>query len=252
MGRLMAPRLPKTIESEIFSILNESIDKGSLLSDIQCQSLVRKASKLNLANKYVCLSAIYTHAQKYEKAIESANNYFETQQLDEDLVDNVISALSNAKLFESVTDISKNYPSILNYSSSRYNCYEAALYILDIEHCDYIYSNYELDKSYYSFNHSSVKEYFENDKEISSRASQYFRSVFKYLTQVLASNKKAGRSLELGLSACGNYSSLELIVSLKEMDFETVLDIESQWLKKIAGYEVYDDKLCDIAFSMEL
>ncbi|EGQ8499050.1 hypothetical protein L2D36_25290 [Vibrio harveyi] len=245
-------REPKPVENEIFDILNGCIDSGRTLSEIEIQQLIRKANQLRAPLKYVCLSALYSHSAKYQLAIDTVNRCLRSNFYEPQCVSNMVSALKNARLFKSVVDISKEFPYILEHSKVMSDVYDSALYTLDLEYCSYISDKYVLTHDDDYLSHDKIYDYFERNEEIVSRASSYFNYVFSTLTEILAEAKARSSSIQFGLCNLGDYASLELAVQVKGSDFESVFDMESSWTKRLAQYEIVDDKLCDISFAMEV
>ncbi|EIT7141986.1 hypothetical protein L2761_004736 [Vibrio parahaemolyticus] len=244
----MAKGIPKTIESEIFDILNNSIDSGTSLQDFELQQLIHKARTLLEPVKSVCLTALYSHSLKYELAAESAKNCFRSQSLDQSCVENTISALSNARMFSEVINLSKQYPFILDFPQSRIDSYESALYLLDLEYCKYIVDNCHLELSSGYFTHEDIMDFFEHDSLLINRATEYFKYIFNALKEVLNMHRVRSSSLELGLTHSAYGSSLELAIYIKNKSFDDIMAIESDWLDGISLYEVSDEILCDISF----
>ncbi|HCE4695047.1 hypothetical protein HJ014_22550 [Vibrio parahaemolyticus] len=244
----MATGIPKTIESEIFDILNESIDSGSSLQDIELQKLIRMAKTLQDPVKSVCLTALYSHSLKYELAADSAVKCFQSQRLDRSCVENTLSALSNARMFSEVVNLSKQYPFVLDFQQARIDCYESALYLLDLQYCEYIFNNFRLELSEGYFTHEKVISFFNDDSDLINRASDYFNYVFKSLREVLKLHSMRSASLELGLVHSAYSSSIELAIYIKDRSFDEIMSIESDWLDRISLYEVSDEILCDISF----
>jgi hypothetical protein len=247
----MLPPIVKTVDVEILDLLNESLDDGSFLSDIQLQGLIRKANTLNPATKYSCLSALYSHAQKDDQAFESAINCMKSHDLERVDVENTFSALTNAKLYKKVVDLSKTFPDALLYEGPLLESYQAALYTLDLDYCDLIATNYAPEQEPKFHVHKWTLDYFEHDKELISRASMYFAFIFDNLASLLSTYPSGSYSLKFAMANAENYSISEVAVKLKESSFDKIFELESTWLSKIAEYKIFDNKLCNISFSME-
>ena len=248
----MAPRLPKTIESKILDSLNDTIINGVSFSPFQLQGLVSKANTVTLPEQYALLAMLYSHGLKYDLAYENSIKYIENSCNGLPSIDHVISSLTNIKLFNKVSKLSKQYPEILGSPVSCHHIYESALYLLDIEYCEFIISNYDVREDKLPLSSKHILEFFCNDKKLVSRASAYFIYAFDCLTDVLADFSILGNFVSIKLFDVDNYSSLQLMVNIKGHSFEKVFDMECQWHKKIAQYNIIDEKLCDIAFSMEI
>jgi hypothetical protein len=247
----MIPPIAKTVDIEIFDLLNQSLDTVSFLSDIQLQGLIRKANTLNPATKYACLSALYSHAQKDEQAFESAVSCMESYDLEQVDIENTFSALTNAKLFTKVVELSKIFPEALCYDGPFLESYQAALYILDLDYCDVISTDYDMQQDPKFLAHKRTLDYLEHDKELVSRASTYFAFVFDNLASLLAIYPSCSYSLKFAMANSELHNLSEVVVKIKENNFDKIFELESKWLSKIAEYEIFDNKLCDISFSME-
>ncbi|GAW96238.1 MULTISPECIES: hypothetical protein [Colwellia] len=248
----MAPRLPKTVESKIFDSLNESIRNGISISAFKLEALVANANSLNVPGRYATLSALYSHALEYDLAYQNAEYYMESGHNDSDCIADIISGLTNVKLFNKAVELSKKYPIILEYPRSRKDTYESALYTLDIEYCEHITLKYNIEGLNISFDYEEILHFFGNDEKLVSRASAYFNYVYSSLADIFAEYSVLGNSLVFGVSQVEDYSSLHLAININGQCFDNVLDIECKWHKKLAQYVVVDEKLCSIAFSMEI
>ena len=248
----MAPKVPKKVDAEIFKLLNESIDDGSLIPELQFERLVRKAKTLNVPYRYACLSALYSHTLNYDLAIENAVKSIQYSAGEQCCIENALSALSNMKLFKDIVRISKEYPILLNYSNSSYESYDAALHTLDLDYCEYIISKHSFSDNQKSFTHRSIMAFFENDRDVLSLASEYLNFVLEQLVIVLKRNLTRTSSIYFGIIEDANYSSLEMNVSFNCNHFviDKVIDLEDEWHSLIAEFTLTNDKLCNIAFSM--
>lgn len=248
----MAPRLPKTVESKIFDNLNESISNGISISSFKLEALVANANSLSVPGRYATLSAIYSHALQYDLAYQNAEYYMESGHNDSDFIRDITSGLTNVKLFNKAIELSKKYPIILECPRSRQDIYESALYTLDIEYCEYIISKYNIEGLNMSFNYAEILHFFGNDEKLVLRASAYFNYVYSNLADILAEYSVLGKSVIFGVSQVEDYSYLHLAININGQCFDNVLDIECKWHKKLAQYDIVDEKLCGIAFSMEI
>jgi len=248
----MAPRLPKTVKSKIFDSLNESISKGIAISAFKLEALVTNANSLSVPGRYAVLSALYSHALQYDLAYQNAEYYMESGHNDSDFIADIISGLTNVNLFNKAVELSKKYPIILEYPRSRQYIHKSALYTLDVEYCEHIILKYNLEGHNMSFNYGEILHFFGNDEKLVSRASAYFNYVYSSLADILAEYSVLGKSVVFGVSQVEDYSSLHLAININGQCFDNVLDIECKWHKKLAQYVVVDEKLCGIAFSMEI
>ncbi|TXX73392.1 hypothetical protein [Vibrio cholerae] len=247
----MAPRIPQQIDAEIYDLLNSAISSGNSISDFQLQSLIRKAKSLNGAEKYACLSALYSHSFNYELVIENALNSIKFGSDNNHCVDNALSALGNNMLLSEVVDIAHNYPIVLNYSDSRESVYEAALYTFNLDYCEYISNTYPLDLN----NHLDYKclvNYFDEDKGLINRAKEYASYILSGVTELCKKYKVHSKHFAFGVVGDPIEPHLEYSILPLNISIDTAIDFEEEWHSHIAKYEISDDKLCNISFVVRI
>ncbi|EHU0384931.1 hypothetical protein KY019_003333 [Vibrio cholerae] len=247
----MAPRIPKQVDAEIYDLLNESIHTGVAIPEILFRGLIRKAEKLPVPFRYACLSALYSHALDYDRAIENAVNSVKYGCDEQFCVENALSALSNNKLFSDIVKLSKQFPILLNYSDSRNESYNAAIFILDLDYCEYIDKNFELRSDVSLCDYETLRCYLDNDEELIKKASDYMIHVFNGLTELLKKEMKRTKSFRFGMISDPIDQYLEVNVSLHNASIEKAVDLELAWHEHIAKYEVSEPQLCNIAFVIE-
>lgn len=244
----MAPRVPKRIDAEIYELLNESIASGISIPDIQFQGLIRKAEQLPIPHRYACLSALYSHSLNYDRAIENAINSIKYGDNEQYCVENALSALSNNKLFSDIVAISKKYPILLNYSDSRNESYDAALYTFDLDYCEYIANNFELRDDETICDYKLIKEHLNDDKDLINNANEYFTYVFSGLTDLLRKYTIRTDSFSFGLIGDPIEQFLEVNISLHNASIDQTIDLESEWYSHIANFDVSERQLCNVSF----
>lgn len=246
----MAPRIPKKIDVEIFDLLNKSIRSGSAIPEIQLQGLIRQAKKTSVPQRYACLSALYSHSFNYGLVVENALNSIKYGYNDIFCVENALSALSNNMLLSETVNISKDYPLSLKHEVSRHLIYEAAIYTLDLEYCEYIASNYELTFDEEHCDYRLLKEYFENDSNLIKKASEYFTHSLKGLAELFKKYKIHSKGFGFGLVDDPTEPYLELRVSPYHTTVDIMIDLELDWHSHIAKFDVTEKQLCNVAFQV--
>jgi len=246
----MAPIIPKTIDAEIYELLNKSMASGISIPEIQFQRLIRKAEKLPIPHKYACLSAIYSHSLNYERAIENAVKSINYGDNEEYCVENALSALSNIKLFSDIVDISKKYPILLSYNDSRNESYKAALYTFDLDYCEYIANNFKLITNGNICDYKPFKKHLNEDRELIGKANEYFTYVLHGLTDLLKKHTILSNSFSFGLTGDTVGDFLEINVALRNTPIDQTIELESQWHSHIAKFNVSEKELCNVAFVM--
>ncbi|MUJ26342.1 hypothetical protein [Aliivibrio fischeri] len=244
----MAPRIPKQVDSEIYDLLNESIHTGEVIPEIQFRGLIRKAEKLPVPYRYACLSALYSHSLDYEQAIENAINSIKYGCDEQFCVENALSALSNNKLFSDMVRLSKEFPILLNYSDSRNESYDAAIFTFDLDYCEYIANNFELRNDESLYDYEAFRSYLEHDEELIRKASEYMSYVFDGLTVLFKQSSIRAKSFGFGLMSDSIDQYLEINVLLHSSSIEQAVDFELSWHEHIAKFDVSEPQLCNIAF----
>lgn len=246
----MAPRIPKEIDVEIFELLNKSLQSGDSIPDIQLQGLIRQAKKARIPQRYACLSALYSHSFNYSLVVENALNSIKYGYNDIFCVENALSALSNNMLLSETVNISKDYPLSLKHEVSRHLIYEAAIYTLDLEYCEYITSNYELNFEEDHCDYRLLKEYFESDSNLIKKASEYFTYSLKGLAGLFKKHKIHNKSFGFGLVDDPTEPYLEFRLFPYNTTVDTMIDLELDWHSYIAKFDVTEKQLCNISFQV--
>lgn len=244
----MAPRIPKRIDAEVYELLNASIDSGNSIPEIKFRGLIRKAEQLPVPDRYACLSALYSHSLDYARAIENAENSIKHGATEQFCVENALSALSNNKLFSDIVILSKKYPILLNYSGSRNESYDAALYTFDLDYCEYIASNFELRNDDSFCDYKPIKKHLNDEKELIDKANKYFTYVLSGLTDLLRKYAIRTNSFSFGLIGDPIEQFLEVNISLHNASIDQAINLEAEWHSHIAKFDVSEKQLCNIAF----
>ncbi|PCE67554.1 hypothetical protein [Salinivibrio sp. YCSC6] len=250
----MAPRLPKRIDAEIYDRLNESINSGIAIPELQLHGLIRKAEKLQASHKYACLAAIYSHALDYERTVENVENAINSLGYgsdEQDCVDNILSALTNNMLFSDVLYLSKKFPILLNYKSWQKESYNAALCNFDLYHCERIVSDFGLLDGEETKNYEEYWCYLDNDTQLVNKANEYMAHVLGGLTALVRKNNLRIESFNFHLAFDGFEDYIEVIVSLLNTSMDKAIDLEFEWHAHIAKFYVSEAQLCNMAFSIE-
>ena len=246
----MAPRIPKTVTNDIFTRLNNAMVTGNSLSDFEFMSLLNKAQKLTVPDRYTCLATLYCHDFKYQLAIENAQNCLNNNQNNERCIVNAVAALNNAALLNDIISISKRHLDLLRYEEYRHIIYDAALYTLDLDYCDSIVSQYPMPNDPERFFHKELRVFFNHDTELLFKGREYLLFALDCLTAVLKRNLKRTSSTHFGLVYDSVGAALELRINFRYISIDELIDIEDEWHLLISEFIVSDNELCDISFSM--
>ncbi|MGE6462563.1 hypothetical protein ABZP26_19280 [Pseudoalteromonas sp. SD03] len=248
----MAPRVPNLVDSEIYDLLNESLNTGESIPEFQFKGLIRKAEKLPVPHRYACLSALYAHVFDYDRAIENAVNSIKFGHDEQSCIDNALSALSNNKLFSDIVRLSKEFPILLNYNNSRNESYDAAIYTLDLEYCEYIANNFQLRNDGSLYDYEAFRCHLDNDQNLIQKACEYMNYVFEGLTVLLKKSSMRTRSLCFGLITDPMGEYMEINVALHNASVEQVVDLEFDWHEHISKFDASAPQLCNISFVVEV
>ncbi|MEV3813510.1 hypothetical protein [Aeromonas allosaccharophila] len=253
----MAPRLPQTADVEIYDILNRSIETGASIPDIQFRQLINKATKIPAPYNYACLSALYAHTLNYDKVAENARKSIRFGATEESCVINAVSALSNMKMFSEIVEMSKEYPILLEYKESRYETYDAAFHVLELEYCEYIANKFNISFTQGVFDYRLLKSHFCEDKALIKRASEYLKYAFLKLIEVLKCTKHKTSSIVFGVMNYPSAPYLEVEINIHatketepELDADEIMALEDEWFGKLSKYHVNDEKLASISFGI--
>lgn len=244
----MAPRRPQQVDSEIYDLLNESIHTGKAIPEFQFRGLIRKAEKLPVPYRYACLSALYSHSLDYDQAISNAIYSIKYGRDEQFCVENALSALSNNKLFSDIVKLSKEFPVLLNYSDSRNESYDAAIFTLDLEYCEYIASHYQLRNDETLYDYEAIRCYFDNDQTLIRKASDYLVHAFDGLAELLKKYSMRTKSFGFGLVSDPIDQFLEVNITLHRASLDQAVDLELDWHAHIAQFDVIEPQLCNVAF----
>lgn len=249
----MAPRLPQKADVEIYEILNRAIETGSSISEHELQQLINKAENLSTPNKFACLSAVYSHALDYDKVVENSLKAIKVGATDEACVINALSALSNMKLYAEIVKIAKQYPVLLGYNEPRFEIYDAAFRVLELDYCEYITNKYKVSFDNEILDYKLLKDYFCNDSRLIEKAGQYLNVAYLELISVLKNNKHRASSIGFGIMNYPGEAYLEVEINIYNSDdynVDDIMDLEEQWFKRLSTYQVSDEKLASISFGI--
>lgn len=249
----MAPRLPQKADSEIYEILNRAIETGGAIPEFQLRQLINKARKIPAPYNYTCLSALYSHVLNFDKAVEYARKSIQYGAADESCVNNAVSALSNMKLYSEIVKIAKEYPVLLEYKDARYEAYDAAFHVLELDYCEYISDKFNISFTESICDYRTLRSYFCEDKALIKRASDYLNYAFLNLIEVLKNNKHRTSSIVYGIMDYPSEPYLEVEINIyasDELAIDEVMDMEDEWFRKLSKYKVNDDKLASISFGI--
>jgi len=245
----MASGIPQKIDDLIYQRLNEYNKNSSVIPELQLQDLVKKAKTLNQIEQYTCLAALYSHAFKHKKTKENAIKAIAYCNGEKSYIINASAALININLCRELVEISKTNSILLEYTESRQDVYDAALYALDLEYCDMITEKYGLPDIPRA-NHKDLLDFFDHDNDLLEKGGKYIDFALENLIKVLKVNSVRTSSLQLDLVNSDDDSFLGLTVNFKNLSIDKVIDMEDQWYSHLAKFSVSDDKLCNMSFTM--
>ncbi|MCE7646795.1 hypothetical protein [Vibrio fluvialis] len=249
----MAPKVPQTADKEIFEKLNESLSTGSQISLLEIQRLINKASKIPVPQRYACLAAVYSHVPNYDLTLENAEYAVKYSCGDKECIMNALSSLNNLRCYSDIVRFARTYPAILRCNDVIQECYDAAFYSFDFDFCEELARDY-MDLLNEALEHRNLINFFDSDPELINKASEYISFSLRKFKDISQKHQIRTSSNTFGFNAPSHKlgaKEFNFIIGFKSIDIDRLIDIETEWLKGIAEYEISDERLCAITFSME-